>query len=181
MATLTRRWSARIAGVMAGAALVVGGATGVSNAAVTPPPGPTPFDAVGKYGVTTTTHPDTVGCNGYKVVGSGTVTGNRINGTATWSQTEDACTATVAGQWDINGKVTITQTDGSHLYFTYHLNAPLTSDTMVYPTGKFTITGGDGSFDEAVGGGNMNATVNLLDKDHVTANLSGSMGFRWQI
>ncbi|GGV18544.1 hypothetical protein GCM10010275_70220 [Streptomyces litmocidini] len=180
MATLTRRRSARIAGALAGAALIVGGTTGVSNAATTPTGG-TAFDAVANYGVVTTTHPDAVGCNGYKVVGSGTVTGNRITGGGTWSQTEDACTATVPGQWDINGKVTITEADGDHLYFTYHLSAPLTSDTMVYPTGKFTITGGDGSFDEAVGGGTMNATVNLLDKAHVTASLSGTMGFRWQI
>ncbi|WP_225804848.1 hypothetical protein [Streptomyces sp. NK15101] len=181
MATLTRRWSARIAGAMAGAALVVGGTTGVSNAAVTPPPGASPFDALGKYGVVTSEHPDTVGCNGYKVVGSGTVTGNRINGTGTWSQTEDACTATVPGKWDINGKLTLTQSDGSHLYITYHVSAPLTSDPMVYPTGTFTITGGDGVFDEAVGSGTMNTTVNLLDKEHVSAALSGSMGFRWQI
>ncbi|WP_369142684.1 hypothetical protein [Streptomyces sp. R44] len=181
MATLALRRSARIAGALAGAALIVGATTGVSNAATTPPPGATAFTGTANYGVTTSTHPDTVGCNGYKVVGSGTVTGNRIAGTGTWSQTEDACTATVPGQWDINGKVTVTQTDGSHLYFTYHLSAPVTSSNMVYPSGTFTITGGDGSFDEAVGGGKMNATVNLLDKAHVTAALDGSMGFRWQI
>ncbi|CAM5615449.1 hypothetical protein GCM10010222_47220 [Streptomyces tanashiensis] len=166
---------------MAGAALIVGGTAGVSNAAVTPPPGATAFTGAGNYGVVTSEHPDTTGCNGYKVVGSGTVTGNRITGGGTWTQKEDACTATVPGKWDINGTVTIKEADGDQLFFTYHLSAPLTADTMVYPTGTFTITGGTGSFDEAVGGGKMNATVNLLDKDHVSAVLDGSMGFRWQI
>lgn len=180
MARIAHRRSARIAGVMAGAALIVGGTTGVSNAATTPP-GATAFTGLGNYGVVTTTHPDATGCNGYKVVGSGTVTGNRITGGGTWSQKEDACTATVPGKWDINGSVTITEADGDQLFFTYHLSAPLTSDNLVYPTGTFTITGGTGSFDEAVGGGKMNASVNLLDKAHVSANLDGSMGFRWQI
>ncbi|CAM5265163.1 hypothetical protein STANM309S_00016 [Streptomyces tanashiensis] len=138
---------------MAGAALIVGGTAGVSNAAVTPPPGATAFTGTGNYGVVTSEHPDTTGCNGYKVVGSGTVTGNRITGGGTWTQKEDACTATVPGKLDINGTVTIKEADGDQLFFTYHLSAPLTADTMVYPTGTFTITGGTGSFDEAVGGG----------------------------
>ncbi|MFI0988846.1 hypothetical protein [Streptomyces exfoliatus] len=175
MSGITRRWTARIAGVAATATLVVGGTTGTSFAIENPPN----VNLTANFAVVASTHPDTTGCNGYKVTGTGTATGNPSAGV--WSQTEDACTATIPGKYEIKGTAMITEPDGDKFKISYHLTAPLTGDTMVYPTGTFSILRGEGTYEDATGSGTMKATVNLLDHDHVTANLSGYLRFYWQI
>ncbi|MCX4986239.1 hypothetical protein [Streptomyces sp. NBC_00572] len=177
MAGIAHRWTARIAGAAATAALIFGSTTGTAGAVTNPPT----FDLGANYSVIATAHPDTVGCVGYKVTGTGTVVGKPVAAGSTWTQDEVACTATVPGQYDITGTATITESDGDKLFLSYHLTAPLTSDTMVYPSGTFTITRGEGSFEEATGGGKMNAQVNLLDHEHVSNTLSGYIRYRWQI
>ncbi|MFF1512289.1 hypothetical protein [Streptomyces sp. NPDC058326] len=170
-----QRWTGRIAGTTAAAVLIVGGTTGTSFAIENPPT----VDITANFGVVATTHPDTVGCDGYKVTGTGTATGKPVTGT--WTQTEDACTATVAGKYEIKGTAMVTEPDGDKFKISYHLTAPLTSDTMVYPTGTFSILRGEGTYEDATGGGQMSAQVNLLDHDHVTARLTGYIRFFWQV
>ncbi|MDV9191099.1 hypothetical protein R6L23_23315 [Streptomyces sp. SR27] len=182
MSGLALRWSARAAGAVAGALLVTGGTAGVTFAADTDRTAvaaaylPT-VDMGNTFAVVATTHPDTVGCNGYKVVGSGTSTGKPLTNGGTWTQNEEACTATVPGKWDIKGTATITEPDGDKLNLSYHLSAPLTADTLVYPTGTFTITGGSGNYAFVRGSGKMNARVNLLDHDHVSSTLLGDIEY----
>ncbi|MFD0373069.1 hypothetical protein [Streptomyces sp. NPDC127114] len=182
MAGIAQRWSARMAGAAAAAALIFGTTTGTASAVTGPTPTPPSIqvDETANYAVVATPHPDTTGCNGYKVTGSGTVTGvPTTNGT--WTQDETACTATIPGKWDIKGTATIAEPDGDKLVISYALTAPLTSDTTVYPSGTWTILYGVGTYEETTGGGTMNATVNLLDHDHVTCKLLGSFRYKYQI
>ncbi|MFJ7984434.1 hypothetical protein [Streptomyces sp. NPDC096351] len=176
MAGNTRRRAARAAGLGAATALVFGLTTGTSFAIENPP---TVTISV-NFGVVATTHPDTVGCNGYKVTGAGTAGGAPVNG-AVWAQDETACTATVPGKYDIKGTATLTESDGDKLYISYELSAPLTSDTMVYPSGTFKILKGEGNFEDSTGGGQMSAKVNLLDHDHASATLTGYIRKYWQV
>ncbi|MFI1660837.1 hypothetical protein ACH4ZU_38905 [Streptomyces sp. NPDC020472] len=182
MARAARHWSARIAGVVAGTVLIAGGTAGVTYAAGTGPSAlaaeaylPT-VDITSNFAVVATTHPDTVGCNGYNVTGTGTSTGKPVT-TATWAQKEVVCTATIPGKYDIKGTATMTEPDGDRLNISYALTAPLTSDTMVYPTGTFKIIGGSGNYEFAAGSGKMTARVNLLDHDHVSSSLLGDIQY----
>ncbi|MFJ2938275.1 hypothetical protein ACIO8G_36690 [Streptomyces sp. NPDC087219] len=175
-------WLARTAGIAATAVLITGGTAGASFAAETDRAAATvvaydpPVNSTANFAVVATTHPDTVGCNGYNVTGTGTATGKPTTG-GTWTQTEVVCTATIPGKYDIKGTATITESDGDQLTLTYQLTAPLTADTLVYPTGTFQITGGTGNFAFATGSGKMNARVNLLDHDHVTSKMLGDIFF----
>ncbi|MFF8380251.1 hypothetical protein ACF07V_29435 [Streptomyces sp. NPDC015661] len=182
MARAARHWSVRIAGVVAGAVLIAGGTVGVTVAAE---PGPSAVatgtylptvEITSNFAVVATVHPDTVGCNGYNVTGAGTSTGRPVT-TATWAQKEVVCTATIPGKYDIKGTATMTEPDGDRLDISYALTAPLTSDTMVYPTGTFKITGGAGNYEFAAGSGKMSARVNLLDHDHVSSSLLGEIQY----
>ncbi|WP_395365036.1 hypothetical protein ACHGLA_30215 [Streptomyces sp. YH02] len=182
MTRFTNRWLARAAGVAAAAVLITGGTAGVTYATETDRAGivadtwlPT-VDITSNFGVHATTHPDTVGCNGYNVVGTGTATGKPV-GTATWSQTEVVCLATIPGKYDIKGTLTLTEADGDKLNISYALTAPVTTDTLVYPTGTFTLTAGTGNYAMVRGSGKMNARVNLLDHDHVSATLVGNIEY----
>ncbi|WP_347124490.1 hypothetical protein [Streptomyces sp. 21So2-11] len=134
-------------------------------------------DITSNFAVVATPHWDTVGCNGYKVVGKGTSIGKPLPNGGTWTQEEEACTATVPGKWDIKAKATITEPDGDKLNITYHLTAPVTQSNMVHPVGTFTITGGVGNYEFATGGGKMKARVNLLDHDHVSSTLVGDIQY----
>ncbi|MER5203475.1 hypothetical protein [Streptomyces sp. NPDC002825] len=182
MARVARHWSARMAGVVAGAVLIAGGTAGVTVAAETGTTAVTAgtylptVEITSNFAVVATTHPDTVGCNGYNVTGTGTSTGKPVT-TATWAQKEVVCTATIPGKYDIRGTATMTEPDGDRLNISYALTAPLTSDTMVYPTGTFKIIGGSGTYEFAVGSGTMNARVNLLDHDHVSSSLLGDIQY----
>ncbi|WP_128984206.1 hypothetical protein [Streptomyces roseicoloratus] len=184
MARTGYRWSARLAGVVAGAVLIAGGTAGVTYAA----------DATGTdvraettwlptveinntFAVVATPHPDTVGCDGFQVTGSGSSLGKPLGNGGTWSQTETACKATIPGKWDIKGTGTITEPNGEKLTISYSLTAPVTTDTMVYPTGTFTITGSTGNWAFARGGGKMSARVNMLDHSRVTSMLVGDIEY----
>lgn len=156
--------------------MIFGGMAGTSFAIENPP---TVTISV-NFGVVATTHPDTVGCNGYKVVGTGTAGGAPVSG-ATWAQDEVACTATIPGKYDIKGTATLTESDGDKLFISYELSAPLSSDTMVYPSGTFKILRGEGNFEDSTGGGTMNAKVNLLDHAHASATLTGYIRKYWQV
>ncbi|MEU6625973.1 hypothetical protein ABZ926_35135 [Streptomyces litmocidini] len=165
---------------MAATVLIAGGTAGVTYAAGTGPSAvvaetylPT-VDITSNFAVVATAHPDTVGCNGYNVTGTGTSTGKPVS-TATWAQKEVVCTATIPGKYDIKGTATMTEPDGDRLNISYALTAPLTSDTMVYPTGTFKIIGGSGNYEFATGSGRMTARVNLLDHDHVSSSLLGDI------
>ncbi|MGW8764149.1 hypothetical protein ACWGN5_16760 [Streptomyces sp. NPDC055815] len=182
MARVARHWSARIAGVVAGALLITGGTAGVTVAAQAGPSAtaaetylPT-VEITSNFAVVATPHPDTVGCNGYNVTGTGTSTGRPVT-TATWAQKEVVCTATIPGKYDIKGTATMTQPNGDRLNISYALTAPLTSDTMVYPTGTFKIIGGSGNYEFAAGSGKMSARVNLLDHEHVSSSLIGEIQY----
>ncbi|MEU1228868.1 hypothetical protein [Streptomyces sp. NPDC005828] len=180
MARVTRHWSARMAGVVAGTLLITGGTAGVTFAAETSPSAVVAYlpsvEITSNFAVVATPHPDTVGCNGYNVTGTGTSTGRPVT-TATWAQKEVVCTATIPGKYDIKGTATMTQPNGDRLNISYALTAPLTSDTMVYPTGTFKIIGGTGNYEFAAGSGKMNARVNLLDHDHVSSSLLGEIQY----
>ncbi|MEV7569130.1 hypothetical protein [Streptomyces tanashiensis] len=182
MKRVARRWPARIAGAAAGALLIAGGTTGVTfaaetghTAAVAPAYFPT-VDITSNFAVVATTHPDTVGCNGYNVTGTGTSTGKPVT-SATWTQQEVVCTATLPGKYDIKGTATMTEADGDKLVISYSLTAPLTSDTMVYPSGTFKILNGAGSYAFVSGSGKMTARVNLLDHGHVSSTLLGDIQY----
>ncbi|MFD0372045.1 hypothetical protein [Streptomyces sp. NPDC059071] len=184
MAGTGYRWSARVAGVVAAAVLVTGGTAGVTFAADTTGTDvraetawlPT-VEIDNNFAVVATPHPDTVGCNGYKVTGSGTSLGKPLSNGGTWTQVETACKATIPGKWDIKGTGTITEPNGDKLTISYSLTAPVTSDTMVYPTGTFTITGSTGNYAFARGSGQMSARVNMLDHDHVSSRLVGDIEY----
>ncbi|MET9953372.1 hypothetical protein ABZ135_17730 [Streptomyces sp. NPDC006339] len=182
MAGLAHRWLTRSIGVATAAVLITGGAAGVTFAAESAPTVAAAetwlpsFEVTSKFGVVATTHPDTVGCDGYNVTGSGTSTGRPIT-SGTWTQTEVACKATIPGKWDIKGTGTITEPDGDKLHVSYQLTAPLTSDTMVYPTGTYKITGGTGNYQFATGTGKMNARVNMLDHSDVTSTMMGTIEY----
>ncbi|WP_329284563.1 hypothetical protein [Streptomyces sp. NBC_00691] len=182
MKSSAHRWSARAASAAAAALLIAGGTAGVTFAAETDRSAEgivaydPPVNSTANFAVVATTHPDTVGCNGYNVTGTGTASGKPTTG-GTWTQTEVVCTATIPGKYDIKGTATITESDGDQLTLTYQLTAPLTADTLVYPTGTFQITGGTGNFAFATGSGKMNARVNLLDHDHVTSKMLGDIFF----
>ncbi|MFD9244588.1 hypothetical protein ACFV0D_22185 [Streptomyces sp. NPDC059556] len=182
MTRLAQRWFARTAGVSAATLLIAGGTAGVTFAAETDTAAASvvAFDpsvnSTANFAVIATTHPDTVGCNGYNVTGTGTASGKPTTG-GTWTQDEVVCTATIPGKYDIKGTATITEADGDKLTLTYQLTAPLTADTLVYPTGTFSITGGTGNYAFATGSGKMNARVNLLDHDHVTSKIMGEILF----
>ncbi|WP_225804849.1 hypothetical protein [Streptomyces sp. NK15101] len=182
MARAARHWSTRMAGVVAGTVLIAGGTVGVTYAAETGPSAVAAetylpsVEITSNFAVVATTHPDTVGCNGYNVTGTGTSTGRPVT-TATWTQKEVVCTATIPGKYDIKGTATMTEPDGDRLNISYALTAPLTSDTMVYPTGTFKIIGGSGNYEFAAGSGKMNARVNLLDHDHVSSSLLGEIQY----
>ncbi|MER6099457.1 hypothetical protein ABT154_27115 [Streptomyces sp. NPDC001728] len=180
MAGTTHRWLARIVGAAAAALMIAGTTTGTASAATTVV-GPPPVEVTSNFGVVATTHPDTVGCNGYKVTGTGTSIGSPFADGGVWTQDEVVCTATVPGTYDINGTAMISRSNGDKLKISYHLSAPLTSATTVYPTGTFTILRGEGLYEDATGGGSMSATVNLLDHAHVTSQMSGYMRFLWQV
>ncbi|MGA5198460.1 hypothetical protein [Streptomyces exfoliatus] len=173
---------ARTAGAVAASLLIIGGTAGTTFAAETDrtvSAADTWYPSVevnNNFAVVATTHPDTVGCNGYNVTGSGTSTGRPI-ASGTWTQTEVACLGTIPGKWDIKGTASITEADGDKLNISYQLTAPVTSDTMVYPTGTFKITGGAGNYEFATGSGKMNARVNLLDHDHVSSSLLGEIQY----
>ncbi|MFF5923951.1 hypothetical protein ACFY8C_37345 [Streptomyces flavochromogenes] len=182
MTRSAHRWLARAAGAAATAVLITGGTAGVTYAAETDREAASivaydpSVNSTANFAVVATTHPDTVGCNGYKVTGSGTASGKPTTG-GTWTQDEVVCTATIPGKYDIKGTGTITESDGDKLTISYALTAPLTSDTLVYPTGTFKITGGTGNYAFATGSGKMNARVNLLDHDHVTSTIMGDILF----
>lgn len=182
MERAARRWSARMAGVVAGAVLITGGTAGATFAADTAPTAVTAatwlptVDITNNFAVVATTHPDTVGCNGYNVTGKGTSTGKPVT-SATWTQQEVVCTATLPGKYDIKGTATMTEPDGDKLVISYSLTAPLTSDTMVYPSGTFKILNGAGSYAFVSGSGKMTARVNLLDHDHVSSTLVGDIQY----
>ncbi|MFJ6577679.1 hypothetical protein ACIQMY_17095 [Streptomyces sp. NPDC091368] len=180
MGRMVRHWSARIAGVIAATALVTGGTAGVTFAADhVPIPAPVyepTVNITSNFAVVATTHPDTVGCNGYKVTGKGTSGGKPVT-SATWTQDEVVCTATIPGKYDIKGTATMVEADGDQLTISYALTAPLTSATLVYPSGTFKITGGTGNYAFVIGSGKMNARVNLLDHDHVSNALLGDIKY----
>ncbi|WP_055600720.1 hypothetical protein [Streptomyces aureus] len=180
MTRSTHRWPARAAVTAATAVLITSGTAGVTFAAETDRAAASvvaydpSVNSTANFAVVATTHPDTVGCNGYKVTGTGTASGKPTTG-GTWTQDEVACTATIPGKYDIKGTATLTESDGDKLFISYELSAPLTSDTMVYPSGTFKITGGTGNYAFATGSGKMNARVNLLDHDHVTSTIMGDI------
>ncbi|MFD3994645.1 hypothetical protein [Streptomyces sp. NPDC058548] len=182
MTSFTHRWSARAAGAAATVVLISSGTAGVAFAAETDRAAAAvvaydpPVNSTANFAVVATTHPDTVGCNGYKVTGTGTASGKPTTG-GTWTQDEVVCTATIPGKYDIKGTATITESDGDKFTISYALTAPLTSDTMVYPTGTFKITGGTGNYAFATGSGKMNARVNLLDHGHVSSTILGDILF----
>ncbi|MFF1506443.1 hypothetical protein [Streptomyces sp. NPDC058326] len=182
MAGFAHRWSARAAGVAAAALLIAGGTGGAALAVDTDRTAtaaatylPT-VEITANFAVVATTHPDVAGCDGYVVKGAGTATGRPIS-SSTWSQDEVACTATIPGKYDIKGTATMTEADGDKLTISYALTAPLTSDTMVYSSGTFKITGGSGNYQFATGSGKMHARVNLLDHDHVSSSLIGEIQY----
>ncbi|MGW4699561.1 hypothetical protein [Streptomyces sp. NPDC004285] len=167
---------------MAGTVLIAGGTAGVTFAAETGRASaaaetyePT-VNITNNFAVVATVHPDTVGCNGYKVTGKGTSVGKPVT-SATWTQDEVVCTATIPGKYDIKGTATMIEADGDRLTISYTLSAPLTSDTLVYPSGTFKITGGSGNYAFVAGSGKMNARVNLLDHDHVSSSLLGDIQY----
>ncbi|MFD3608063.1 hypothetical protein ACFWXA_08300 [Streptomyces atroolivaceus] len=183
MTGLAHRWLVRTASTAAAAALIVGGTTGVTFAAETDRAAapsiawlPT-VNITASYAVVATTHPDTEGCHGFEVLGTGTATGAPIQNGGTWTQVEEACTVTIPGKYDIRGTATIEESDGDQLRVSYQLSAPLTEDNLVYPSGTFKITGGVGNYQFAVGHGKMNARVNLLDHSSVTCTLLGDIQY----
>ncbi|NGO14841.1 hypothetical protein G5C60_46455 [Streptomyces sp. HC44] len=182
MTGLAHRWSARTASAVAAALLIAGSTAGTTFAAEADRAvvlADTPVPTVGitaKYAVVATTHPDTQGCQGFEVTGTGTATGAPID-SGTWTQDEVACTATIPGKYDIKGTAVMEESDGDKLNISYQLTAPLTDATLVHPTGTFKITGGTGEYEFAIGGGKMNARVNLLDHDNVTCKLTGMIEY----
>ncbi|MGC9441784.1 hypothetical protein [Streptomyces sp. WG5] len=182
MAGIAHRWLARTVGAAAAAVLIVGGTAGTTFAVETDRAVagaeqwlPT-FEMTAQYAVVASTHPDTEGCAGFEVIGTGTATGKPITN-GTWTQDEVACTAVVPGKYDITGTATITESDGDKLNLSYRLEAPLTEDNLVYPSGSFVITGGTGEYQYATGNGKMDARVNLLDHSSVTCSLVGKIEY----
>ncbi|KUM92559.1 hypothetical protein AQI88_30735 [Streptomyces cellostaticus] len=127
------------------------------------------------FAATVVVDPDSLTCGGFDVTAQGTATGSPIGAKGTWQDQETACTLPLPGHYDINGTAIIGARDGDQISLGYHLTAPLTDGTTVYPSGTFWIKGGTGEYAHASGGGTMNAVVNLLDTAHVSATLDGSI------
>ncbi|MFI1766238.1 hypothetical protein ACH41H_29885 [Streptomyces sp. NPDC020800] len=167
-----RRSLARGAGAIAAALLIAGTASGPTQAADRHQQ---PFHISANFAATVVVDPDALTCGGFDVTAQGTATGKPIGAGGTWQDTEKACTLTYPGHYDINGTAIVGAADGDRITLDYHLTAPLTDGTTVYPSGTFTIKGGTGEYAHATGDGKMSAVVNLLDTAHVSATLKGSI------
>ena len=78
MTSSVHPWPARVAVAAAATLLITGGTAGAAFAAETEGAAPAvvaydpPVNSTANFAVVATTHPDTVGCNGYNVTGTGT-------------------------------------------------------------------------------------------------------------
>lgn len=94
-------------------------------------------------------------CAGFQLAATGTVQGTEM-GIGTWAGTE------CIGATD-TGRAALTASDSSQLFLTFVVTSgPPDANGVIYPTGTFTITGGEGRFEGATGGGNLTSVANVF-------------------
>lgn len=132
-------------------------------------------DITANYAAAIIPDPSTLTCGGFDVSANGTASGSPIGTNGTWQDYETVCALTLPGQYDINGTAVIGASDGDQISIGYHVTAPVSEGSTIYPSGTFWINGGTGEYAHATGGGTVSAVVNLLDTSHVSATLIGSI------